>query len=82
MATNVDVFIKNYNQQQLITGKEGYCLVISSLFGAYRAAGKTEEEAFIAANNDLKWLISRLEKKKKPCDEALEKNSPPETAQS
>lgn len=82
MANHVDVFIENYHQQQVITGKEGYCLIISSLFGAYRAAGKTEEEAFAAANSDLKWIISRLKKNQKQFGESDGENLPLKDAQS
>lgn len=82
MANNVDVFIEHYHQRQIITGKEGYCLIISSLFGAYRAAGKTEEEAFAAANSDLKWLLSRLEKNQKQFDESHGENPPLKNSQS
>lgn len=43
-----------------ITQRDGI-LIFSSIFGAYRAAGRSEKDAYVAALNDLMWLLPHLE---------------------
>lgn len=61
MEENIDIKIGKVTfENSKISQKDGL-IMLASIFGAYRAAGKCEMDAYNAAIKDLVWLWPHLE---------------------